>query len=270
MRSHDDFDVVNEWSEVKLEILEKYAAAYSRILTSKNLRHFYIDGFAGAGQHVSKTTGETIPGSPIRAFKVAPPFDHYYLVDLREDRTDNLKELIGPRKDTDILTGDCNQILLERVFPNVMFEDYRRALCILDPYGLHLAWEVIKTAGQMNTIDMFLNFPVMDMNMNALHQDPANANPTQTARMTRFWGDETWRDIMYTTTGNLFGYPEKERNEVLVEAFAERLRKVAGFKRVPAPMPMRNSRGAVVYYLFFAAQVDVAENIVNDIFSKHR
>jgi hypothetical protein len=33
---------------------------------------------------------------------------------------------------------------------------------------------------------------------------------------------------------------------------------------------MRNSNGAVVYYLFFASQKDTAENIVLDIFKKYR
>jgi len=33
---------------------------------------------------------------------------------------------------------------------------------------------------------------------------------------------------------------------------------------------MRNSNGAVVYYLFFASQVDTAERIVFDIFKKYR
>jgi hypothetical protein len=35
-------------------------------------------------------------------------------------------------------------------------------------------------------------------------------------------------------------------------------------------MPMRNSRGAVVYYLFFASQKGTAEHIVVEIFSKYR
>ena len=48
------------------------------------------------------------------------------------------------------------------------------------------------------------------------------------------------------------------------------MRKIAGFKKVPEPLPMHNSKGATVYYLFFASQVDVAETIVTDIFAKYR
>jgi three-Cys-motif partner protein len=263
-------DIVGQWTEVKLEILKKYASAYSRIMTTQKLHHFYIDGFAGAGQHISKTRGQIITGSPLRALEIAPPFEHYYLVDLSEDRVGNLRELIGNRSDVTLMQGDCNEILLNKILPIVRYENYRRALCILDPYGLHLDWEIIRTAGTLRTVDMFLNFPVMDMNMNAITLDPTKAAETQVARMNRYWGDNSWRDIMYTTKTTLFGFPEKEGNEVLVSAFRERLKKVAKFSRVPEPMPMRNSKGAIVYYLFFAAQVNVAENIVKDIFSKHR
>jgi three-Cys-motif partner protein len=117
---------------------------------------------------------------------------------------------------------------------------------------------------------MFLNFPVMGMNRNALWRNPEKVSPEQRRRMTRFWGDESWKEAAYSSAGNLFGEPEKESNDTVAQAFRERLVKVAGFKRVVVPLPMRNSRGAVVYYLFFASQVGVAENIVNDIFTKHR
>jgi three-Cys-motif partner protein len=268
-KPHSYLDVIGQWSEVKLEILEKYASAYSTILTKNKLRHSYIDGFAGAGQHISKATSEVIPGSPLRALSVQPPFDRYYLIDLDEERVGGLKQLVGDRKNVEVFQGDCNEILLSKVFPQVRYDQYRRGLCILDPYGLHLDWKVIAEAGAMKSIDLFLNFPVMDMNMNALPQDPASADPGQVARMTRFWGDDSWRKAMYTTKTTLFGTPEKESNEILVDEFRKRLKKVGNFSRVPEPMPMRNSKGAVVYYLFFAAQVDVAENIVKDIFKKH-
>ena len=43
------FDEVGTWSELKLEILTKYAKAYTTILRQNRLHPIYIDGFAGAG-----------------------------------------------------------------------------------------------------------------------------------------------------------------------------------------------------------------------------
>ena len=59
-------------------------------------------------------------------------------------------------------------------------------------------------------------------------------------------------------------------NVPIVNAFRDRLQSVAGFGYVPEPIPMRNSRRAVVYYLFFAAHRPVAAKIVKSIFKKHR
>jgi hypothetical protein len=68
-------DEIGPWSEVKLDIVKRYAVAYSQILNNhKGLSHSYIDAFAGAGSHVSKTTREMVPGSPLNALWVAPPF----------------------------------------------------------------------------------------------------------------------------------------------------------------------------------------------------
>ena len=266
------FDEIGYWSEIKLEILKEYATAYSAILTARenpSLFHAYIDAFAGAGRHLSKTSGELVPGSPLNALAVQPPFREYYLIDIDEERIEGLKELIGERPDVHVYPGDCNQILLKEVFPRVLFEDYRRGLCILDPYGLHLDWTLIQTAGQMRSIDMFLNFPVADINRNVLWHDPTNVSPQDIARMDRFWGDNSWRGIAYSGSGNLFGFPEKEPNETVATAFRLRLGEVAKFNWVPQPIPMRNSKGAIVYYLFFASQKGVAANIVDDIFKKY-
>lgn len=273
MRRQSQFDEVGYWSEIKLEILKKYAKAYSTILgaqSSPSFYHIYIDAFAGAGIHLSRTSGEFVPGSPLNALAVQPPFREYHLIDIDEERVEGLKELIGDRPDVHIYSGDCNEILLDQVFPQVRYESYRRGLCILDPYGLHLDWTLIQTAGQMHSIDIFLNFPVADINRNVLWRDPTRVEQQQIERMNRFWGDESWRDIAYSTSGNLFRFPEKESNEVVAEAFRHRLTRMGGFNRVPQPLPMRNSRGAIVYYLFFASQKDTAENIVEEIFEKHR
>jgi three-Cys-motif partner protein len=121
---------------------------------------------------------------------------------------------------------------------------------------------------------MFLNFPVMDMNRNAIWRDPDRVPADGIERMTRFWGDNTWKAAAYAEhpQGNLFGIPDiiKQPNDAIVAAFRERLQSLAGFEFVPEPLPMRNSNNAVVYYLFFASQKPVAKKIIEDIFAKHR
>lgn len=267
------FDEIGYWSELKLEIVEKYGAAYTKAFANaRNLKKYYIDAFSGAGVHVSKKTRVAIEGSPARALKITPPFDAFYFIDLNADKTDYLRSICGDRSDVHIHTGDCNEYLTRELLPTIQYEKFNRALCLLDPYGLDLDWNVILQAGQSGAVDMFLNFPVMDMNRNAIWRNPDKAPAGGVDRMNKFWGDDSWRNSAYAEArqGSLFG-PElvKQGNEEIVAAFRQRLNKVAGFDFVPQPLPMRNSRKAVVYYLFFASPKAVAEKIITDIFHSY-
>ena len=121
---------------------------------------------------------------------------------------------------------------------------------------------------------MFLNFPVADINRNVLWKNPQGVAPEDIERMNAFWGDESWKEIAYAPSPQqpLFGgvTMQKSDNDVIAEAYRQRLIKVAGFSYVPPPLPMRNTRNAVVYYLFFASRNKTAGNIVEDIFDSYR
>lgn len=265
------FDEIGYWSEIKLDIIRSYAVAYSKILSGRDLHHVYIDAFAGSGKHLSRTTKAIVSGSPQVALDIKPPFKEYYFIDIDGAKVAELSKIVVDRPEAHVLEGDCNSKLLTEVFPNVMWEDYRRGLCLLDPYGLDLDWEVIKVAGQMRSMEIFLNFPVMDMNRNVLWSNPDGVDPAHIIRMNTFWGDESWKEAAYRRTVNLFGetLEIKERNVTIASAFRDRLREVANFKHVSRPLPMQNSKGAIVYYLFFASQLQLADDIIKYIFNKY-
>jgi three-Cys-motif partner protein len=124
----------------------------------------------------------------------------------------------------------------------------------------------------MNTIEIFLNFPIMDMNRNVLLSDASRMDEGQISRMNAFWGDDSWRPIMYAQQEHLFGTEEVKigTNDDIAAAFRARLKKKAGFAYVPEPVVMRNSKNAMLYYLFFASSKAVAAGIVTDIFDKYR
>lgn len=268
-----EYTEVGLWSEAKLDIVSRYAKEYSKILSKQGWcrAHVYIDAFAGAGVHRAKLTGEMVPGSPLNALNVSPPFSEHHFIDLDEKRVRALERAVGAREDAHLYHGDCNEVLLRDVFPRITFGQYRRALCLLDPYGLHLNWGVIREAARLRTVEVFLNFPIHDINRNVLIRNPAKMDPRQIERMDAFWGDNSWRKVAYATEANLFGYEEKVcTNDGLAEAFRKRLVEVAGFAHVPEPVYMRNSTGAGLYYLFFASQKPVAGKIVKSIFDKYR
>ena len=286
---HDDLDKIGDWSVDKLEILKAYAEQYSLILQNQTtakgtarFRYGYIDGFAGAGEHIHKSTGKIVPGSPLNALNLAKKFDEYHFIDLDPERVARLRQLCQGAKNAFVHHGDCNKVLLQDLFPKFKYEDFARALCLLDPYGMHLDWKVLATAGKMKSVEIFLNFPIMDINRNAKKRNLAEVESDHRARMTAFWGDESWHAAMYAPSqqGNFLNLlagetentPEMEKmdNEAFVTAFQKRLKEVGGFSFVPKPVPMKNSRNAVVYYLFFASNNETGNRIASHIFKGYR
>lgn len=132
---------------------------------------------------------------------------------------------------------------------------------------------MVQAAGKTRTIEVFINFMVMDMNRNVLWREPEKVRPEQRDRMTAFWGDESWTEIAYQAKPSLFpelDRAEKQGNEAIVSAYVRRLREQAGFAYVAEPLPMRNSIGRTIYYLLFASPNKTGHGIVTDIISKYR
>jgi three-Cys-motif partner protein len=264
-------DEIGFWSEIKLDILKRYWPEYTKIVKKQswNFHTLYVDAFAGSGKHVSRSSGELVMGSPARALAVEPPFDEYHFIDLDDAKVRSLDELAAARPDVHVHHGDCNEVLIRDIYPHAQYKQYRRAVCLLDPYSLQLDWNVIAKAGEMKSIEIFLNFPIMDINRAVLH---STASATKIQQMDRFWGDDSWKVAAYREQPTLFGDSDtkKVENWELVRAFQERLRNEGEFKFVPEPLAMKNSNRATVYYLFFAGNNETGSNIVNWIFNDYR
>ena len=268
-------DQIGEWSEIKLKIIKEYAGVYTRILSKKKWcrGYAYIDAFAGAGRHLRKATGEFILGSPLNALLVKPPFTEYHYIDLDSEKVEELEKLAVDNPKVRVYEGDCNERLLKDIFPDLIYSSFKRALCFLDPYGLHLEWKTVEMVGKMKTIDIFINFSIMDMNRNVIHNDLSKTKKEDIARMNAFWGDKSWQEILYRPQEDLFGETHQVRKEDfkrLAIEYRRRLETVGGFKFVPEPILMKNSKNGPLYYLFFASPQQVAQKIIVDIFDKYR
>lgn len=268
-------DTVGIWSEIKLDIIKEYASAFTTIMKAQQWckGYVYIDAFAGAGVHISKRTGELIPGSPWNALEIENPFTEYHFIDIEQQKAEALDTLPREHFNISIHHGDCNEILPRKIFRTLTYASRKRALCILDPYGLHLHWETILAAAQLETTEIFLNFPLMDMNRNVLHKDLLSADPDQIERMNKFCGTEEWQYILYRRQKGLFGNEYKLKigdNFKLGEWFKDnRLKQAAAFRFVPDPLLMRNSKGGPLFFLFFASHNETGKKIVNYIFNKY-
>jgi three-Cys-motif partner protein len=258
-------DKLGEWSERKIAIVSKYAAAYANILVGQRLKHFYIDGFAGGPIALRKETGEQIATTARRIFEIEPAFAGYHLVDADADKVAAMASACAGRPQAIVVHGDANKVL-PVIFETIRYSDFKRALCFLDPYKILLDWQVICAAGRMKTIEAFIHFPTGDIQRNVLRNNPNELVPAEVVRMNALWGDESWRQVAYANHPTLFG-PELKKQPIddLLKAFADRLKLVAGFKYVSQASPMRNSTGVILYHLIFATHYEVAVRIANNI-----
>jgi three-Cys-motif partner protein len=128
-------DEIGPWSETKLEIIRKYAGAFSDILAKQPGMSFsYIDGFAGAGLHKRKGTGQELAGSPLNVVSINPRFREYHLVELDAKKVAHLRKLFKTETTVHVHQGDCNQLLVSELLPKVQWKEFKRAFCLLDPY----------------------------------------------------------------------------------------------------------------------------------------
>jgi three-Cys-motif partner protein len=88
-----------------------------------------------------------VEGSPLIAVNTNPPFSEYHFIDANPRRAEQLRSLIGDRDDVFIESADCNDVLIQKVFPRAKYSDYRRALCLLDPYNINLKWRLSRLPG---------------------------------------------------------------------------------------------------------------------------
>lgn len=265
-------DNIGTWSQAKHAVIQQYVAVYTQILSTKKYFKFhYIDGFCGAGETTSKDTGETLKGSPQYALETEFPFTSYYFIDSNKGKTEHLRQICDEDysdRNIHIKTGNSNEIIKE-ILSKFSYKRYDRVLCLLDPYGLHLAWDVIVQLGRLGKsegkgiVDIMINFPIMDINRNYGQIDPS-AVPKEDPRMDIFWGDDSWYPLLYKKTG-LFDAEEKVDYKRLVIAYCERLKKEAGFVYVPKPAKLTNTKNAPLYYFCFATHNDIANNVMTHL-----
>lgn len=144
---------IPHWPQLKLDIVRRYGAAYSTIASRQpGLAHYWIDGFVRPGADASAR--EFAPGNPLNALLVTPPFRHHWLVDMDGQPAEALRRAVNGRADVTLLEGG-SRVLVEEIFPRVRQDDYRRALCVLDPSAAALDWRAIEMAGRLKTIDLF-------------------------------------------------------------------------------------------------------------------
>lgn len=154
--------VSGPWTQDKLGYVERYAHAFMTAMAPKRKQGrwselVYLDFLAGPGRGIDRKTGSEFDGSPLRALKVTPPFDHLYLSDVHPRNVEALRQRI-PKEESrrvDLRQGDCHHIAAA-----VVADVSRRslALAFVDPQGFEVRFRLFELLATRR-IDILYLFP---------------------------------------------------------------------------------------------------------------
>lgn len=283
------------WTEEKLASVQKYLAAYATIMQKQKFKFAYVDAFAGTGyreQKIQDTTssesllvsalaGEEpqkfLDGSASVALKVEPRFDRYIFIEKNETRFKELEALKSnfsdKAKDIQLINADANTFLKD--FCNKNWRSHR-AVVFLDPYGMQVHWDTIKTIAKTKAIDLWILFPLGSGVSRLLRRD-GQIDQAMKEKLNNLFGEEAWYDAFYEKKRqqsffNDDSTVEKVANFKSIEKyFVNRLKEI--FPSVaPNPLPLYNSKKVPLFLLCFAAANEkggpTAVKIARDILGK--
>lgn len=256
-----------DWTLQKLEALEKYLVAFTRIFASnRSAQYFktlYIDGFAGTGAFTPKSLSDRearglIDGSARRALKLEHPFDKYAFIDKDQGKLLQLERFV--REDTGLLSrthfipGDANTEILQLVVSTDWSRT--RAVAFLDPFGMQVNWRTIQELGATRGVDLWLLFPIGVGVQRNLARDALPSDWLK-QRFVEFVGCEVPTEwYQPAPQQGLFDVAERVEKIVTWPTIADLVlgQLALAFPRVsPWHLVLRNSVNAPLYLLLFAA-----------------
>lgn len=226
-----------EHTRRKLDVVEKYLAAYVTVMKKQSFRLFYVDGFAGSGGSQPKSemidddpvlfpASHVVEGSPLRALGVDPPFDKYIFIEKSAENVASLNKVCAQfsGRSIDIWQGDANARLRE-FCAHLKRSRIDRAVVFLDPFGLSVEWETICELASTEKVDLWYLVPVDGMSRQ-IKGDGSFLPGAQKIDM--LWGSTDWRSAAVRkidAPADLFGEVD-ERLEKIARAkqFSEMFR----------------------------------------------
>lgn len=274
----------------------EYLAAYAKVLKNQPFMRVYVDAFAGAGYRLEQSEEERnadlwlgaeldepaaqwLAGSAMRALDVQPAFDEYIFIEKEEGRAASLRQLVADRKPefvdrVRIVRGDANERVQDICGTSWAWN--KRAVFLLDPFGLQVSWATIAAIAATRKSDLWLLFPVSAVMRLLAKRGPMF--PGSVARLDDLFGSGDWAQECYKPVmqADMFGQGggvERDTNwEAVLELFRKRLKTV--FVEVAEPMILTNSRGAPLFGLFSAASnptgAPLAMKLARSIIKKDR
>lgn len=250
-------DIEGTWSiephtEAKLAILRSYLQAWYPILSFGGFKHaIYIDGFAGPGRYADGQDGSPILALKAlaeHAAKLNTTFE-FHFVELVPRHAASLATciddlrghgLIDPRTVIHLHAGlTFEQAYRGEIRSALLANPGAPAFALVDPFGwTGIPMNIHEELLRRRSTELLVNFMFEEINRFLGH-------PDQPSNFDQLFGGADWRSAV-TRSG-------VARRQYLHDYYRDQLRSVGGAQFVRS-FEMRNKRGAVDYFLFFATK----------------
>ncbi|MCK4292030.1 MAG: three-Cys-motif partner protein TcmP [Planctomycetes bacterium] len=208
---------VGQHSKAKHYFLTRYIDAFTTAMKDKWGELHYIDLFAGAGIEKLRDSKELNWGSPMIAAQARFPFNRLHLCEKSKRKFDALKSRIQEKHpNPQVLHGDAN-IGIHEIVSDIGQNSL--SLAFLDPYGLHLAYETLRSLSAVRT-DLIIFFPD---HLDALRNWEHNYLDNPNSNLDRCLGPGAdWRSLLDKT-------PAEYRAERLRNLYVSQLKAHSGY-----------------------------------------
>ena len=283
-----------DWTEDKLNRINKYLKAYTKIFAANQKAQFlttiYVDAFASTGDRASDAKNSEgtqsdvdaskaevrkfLDGSVRIALEVRPEFDQYLFVELDLEHCQELESnLTASYPDMmhkiQIENAEANQYL--KNWCRVTDWSKRRAVLFLDPFGMQVEWSLLEAIAETHAIDMWLLFPI-GMGVNRLLTRSELPPKAWADRLTKTLGTDDWKKEFYPSVVDmtLFGDVETQSKKTnfagIASYFVARLNTLFPGGVAENPVLLRNSRNTPLYLLCFATsnQKEVIKRVASE------
>jgi three-Cys-motif partner protein len=275
----------------KLQTIADYLQFYTTALGGK-FRLNYVDPFAGAGEVPLRGNlplfdgiidyDKVMAGSAKKALEIEPPFDKYWLGDIRKANVSALSELksaypkIADR--VHLQHGEANQIVEQYCKQHDPNRD--RAVLFLDPFGNQVSWSTLETVARTKGIDLWYLFPSGLGVARQISQD-AKVQKDSEDSLNQMFGDRSWFEASTRQTGQLnfldADYDERSKMKFTADAITKHL--IAKMKGIFSGIVLDvwlplGGNGGHWYSLLFACSndskpaKDLARRVANDIMKR--
>lgn len=126
----------------------------------------------------------------------------------------------------------------------------------LDPFATQVEWATVQRIASLEALDTWLLFPLSAIaRMLPKSRIPDDIDPAWANRLTRIYGDATWRDLYRENPQQeLFGRPQEERTtgvDGLLEIYKKNLKHAFGARLLEKSVTLKAATNSPLFELIF-------------------